>query len=166
MGPRVLHPPHLYPIYVYTCSNSELLLLITGTTPHARPSSLSLFCPTPTVCPALPGCRTRGGVLPSARGLSSGSADRSSHQPLARAIVRSHMVAKVRKVRRPATLDKVDRAGFTLPLRHPDEEQGPDKQASYYELGKMGPSPGTNGTARRRLFRNLLDSTSRSGADQ
>jgi len=65
-----------------------------------------------------------------------------------------------------STLDEVDRAGFTLPLRHPDEEQGLDKQASYYELGKMGPSPGTNGTARRRLSRNLLASTSRSRPDQ
>ena len=44
------------------------------------------------------------------------------------------------------------------------EEYGLDKQASYYELGKMGPSPGTNGTARRRLSRNLLASTSRSRA--
>jgi len=65
-----------------------------------------------------------------------------------------------------STLDKVDRAGFTLPLTHPDEEHGLDKQACYYELSKMGPSPGTNGTARRRLFRNLLASTSRSRADQ
>jgi len=65
-----------------------------------------------------------------------------------------------------STLDKVDQAGFTLPLRHPDEEHGLDKQASYYELGKMGPSPGTNGTARRRFSRNLLASTSRSHADQ
>ena len=65
-----------------------------------------------------------------------------------------------------STLDKVDRAGFTLPLRHPDKEHGLDKQASYYELGKMGPSPGTNGSARHRLSRNLLASTSRSRADQ
>ena len=65
-----------------------------------------------------------------------------------------------------STLDKVDRAGFTLPLRHPDEERGLDKQASYYELGKMGPGPGTNGTARRRLSRNLIASTSRSREDQ
>ena len=40
------------------------------------------------------------------------------------------------------------------------------KQASYYELGKMGPSPETNGTARRKLSCNLLASTSRSRADQ
>ena len=65
-----------------------------------------------------------------------------------------------------STLDKVDQAGFTLPLRHPDEEQGLDKQASCYELGKMGPRSGTNGTARRRLSRNLLSSTSHSRVDQ
>ena len=99
-------------------------------------------------------------------GLSIGSANRPSYQPLARAIVRSHLVAKVRKVRRPVHARQVDRAGFTLPLRHPDEEHGLDKQASYYELGKMGPSPETNRTARRQLSRNLLASTSGSRADQ
>jgi len=63
-------------------------------------------------------------------------------------------------------LDKVDQTVFTLPLSHPDEEHGLDKHATYYELGKMGPSPGTNRTVRRRLSRNLLASTSRSRADQ
>ena len=47
-----------------------------------------------------------------------------------------------------------------------NEEHGLDKQANYYELGKMGPSPGTNGNARRRLSRNLFASTSRSRADR
>ena len=49
-----------------------------------------------------------------------------------------------------STLDKFIKLVFTLPLRHPDEEHGLDKQANYYELGKMRPSPGTNGTARRK----------------
>jgi len=48
-----------------------------------------------------------------------------------------------------------------LPLRHSDEEHGLDKQASYYELGKMGLSPGTNGTARRRHCRFCLALTGR-----
>ena len=63
-----------------------------------------------------------------------------------------------------STLEKL--IELASPLRHPDEEHGLDKQASYYDLGKMGLSPGTNGTARRRLSRNLLASTSRSRADQ
>jgi len=47
-----------------------------------------------------------------------------------------------------------------------NEEHGLNKQASYYELGKMGPNPGTNRSARRRLSRNLLAPTSRSRADR
>jgi len=42
-----------------------------------------------------------GAAMYGRAGLSIGSANRPSHQPLARAIVRSHLVAKVRKVRRP-----------------------------------------------------------------
>ena len=47
-----------------------------------------------------------------------------------------------------------------------NEEHGLDKQACYYELGKIRPSQGTNRTCHRRLSRNLLASTSRSRADQ
>ena len=65
-----------------------------------------------------------------------------------------------------STLDKLIELASRSHCATLNEEHGLDKQASYYEIGKMGPSPGTNGTARRRLSRNLLASTSRSRADQ
>jgi len=65
-----------------------------------------------------------------------------------------------------STLDKLIELVSRSHCATLNEEHGLDKQASYYEIGKMGPSPGTNGTARRRFSRNLLASTSRSRADQ
>jgi len=65
-----------------------------------------------------------------------------------------------------STLDKLIELASRSHCATLNEEHGLDKQANYYELGKMGSSPGTNGTARRRLSRNLLASTSHSRADQ
>ena len=65
-----------------------------------------------------------------------------------------------------STLDKLIELASRSHCATLNKDLGLDKQASYYEIGKMGPSPGTNEAARRMFSRNRLAFTSRSRVDQ